>query len=498
MERYDLLIVGGGINGAGIARDAAGRGLKVLLAERGDLGSATSSASSKLIHGGLRYLEQLEFRLVAEALAEREVLLATAPHLVRPVHFVMPHVSELRPAWMIRAGLIAYDYLARRHALDASSTIDLRKSKYGSGLKPHLGRGFVYSDCAVDDARLVIMNARAAKELGATIRTQTACTAAKRREGVWEATLTADRGRQCQVEARALVNTTGPWVAQFLSATLGKPPKFSVKLVKGSHIVVPKLYEGGHAYILQNEDRRVVFACAFENSYTLVGTTDVALESMPIRCAASPDEVSYLCRAVNRYFSRAIGPSDVVWSYGGVRPLFDDGSSAPSKVSREYELIVDGDKREAPVLSVVGGKITVFRRVAEKAVNALAPWFPAMSEPWTSGCALPGGNLGAPGLADFTNANLLRDFPWLPADAGHALARRHGALAYDVLGSSRTIADLGQHFGADLYAREVDYFFANEWAHTVEDVLWRRTKAGLHLNEAQRAALMRHCERSVS
>lgn len=498
MERYDLLVVGGGINGAGIARDAAGRGLKVLLVERGDLGGATSSASSKLIHGGLRYLEQLQLRLVAEALGEREVLLAAAPHLVRPVHFVMPHVPELRPAWMIRAGLFAYDYLARRLALDASSAVDLRKSKYGSALKPHLVQGFVYSDCAVDDARLVILNARAAKELGATIRTRTTCVAVERRLRAWQATLSVDEGEKVLVEARALVNATGPWVAQFLSTTAGQRPGFGVRLVKGSHIVVPKLYEGSHAYILQNDDGRVVFACAFENSCTLLGTTDVALDRMPESCEASADEVNYLCRAANRYFARALAPTDVLWSYGGVRPLFDDGSSAPSKVSREYELIIDGNGEEAPVLSLVGGKITVFRRVAEKAVTALAPWFPKLSEPWTSSRALPGGDLGGLSPDEFSNTRLLRDFPWLPADARQGLVRRHGALAYDVIGASRTIADLGQHFGADLYACEVDYFFANEWARTVQDVLWRRTKVGLHLNERQRATLERYCERYVS
>lgn len=498
MERYDLLVVGGGINGVGVARDAVGRGLKVLLVERGDLGGATSSASSKLIHGGLRYLEQFHFRLVAEALAEREVLLSVAPHLVRPVRFVMPHVPTLRPAWMIRAGLIAYDYLARRHALEPSSGIALRTSRYGSGLRPELVKGFVYSDCTVDDARLVLATARAAADLGAIVMPRTACVAGIRRNGVWQAHLLADGGEKSVVEARAMVNATGPWVSEFLSSALRQTSSFGVRLVKGSHIVVPRLYEGSHAYILQNEDGRVVFARAFEKSYTLIGTTDVALDTMPVRCEASADEVSYLCRAVNKYFTSAIKPSDVVWSYCGVRPLFDDGSQSPSGVSREYELIVEGGKEEAPVLSLVGGKITVFRRVAEKVLAALTPWFPAMPGPWTTHAVLPGGALGCPNSDQFADTRLNRDFPWLPKDLGHALAQRYGAHAYDVLGASAKLSDLGEHFGADLYAREVDYLVEHEWVRTVEDVLWRRTKAGLHLGEPQRVALRRHLERYLS
>lgn len=497
MERYDILIVGGGINGAGIARDAAGRGLKVLLVERGDLGGATSSASSKLIHGGLRYLEQFQFRLVAEALAEREILLANAPHLVRPVHFVMPHVPALRPAWMIRAGLFGYDYLARRHALDASAGINLRESRYGAELKPELKRGFVYSDCAVDDARLVIMTIRSAADLGATIRPRTACVSAERRNGVWQAILSAEGCENLKIEARTLVNATGPWVAEFLLGALGYPPNFAVRLVKGSHILVPRLYEGSHAYILQNEDGRVVFVCAFDELHSLIGTTEVTLERMAATCETSGEEVEYLCRAINRYFSRAIAPSDVVWSYCGVRPLLDDGSLIASKVTREYELIVDGRAGEAPIVSLVGGKITVFRRVAEKALAALSPWL-TVSRPWTSRAALPGGELGCPTFADFSERRIARDFPWLPRELGQALARRHGALTYDVVGPSAGMRDLGEHFGAGLYAREVDYFLQHEWARTADDVMWRRTKSGLYLGEAQRASLARYIAQRLS
>jgi glycerol-3-phosphate dehydrogenase len=498
MERYDLLVVGGGINGAGIARDAAGRGLKVLLVERGDLGGCTSSASSKLIHGGLRYLEQFQFRLVAEALAEREVLLTAAPHLIRPLRFVLPHVPALRPAWIIRAGLLAYDYLARRHALQASRAVDLRRSSYGVGLKQQYSKGFVYSDCWVDDARLVLTTARAAVDLGAAILPRTACVAADRRDGRWRATLRGAGGRESQVEARAIANATGPWVGQFLADVIGRPAEFGVKLVKGSHIVVPHLYEGNHAYLLQNEDGRVVFACAYEARYTLIGTTDVELRGAPADCDASAEEIDYLCRAANRYFVRAVTPADVIWSYCGVRPLFDDRSPNPSQVTRDYVLSIDAEGGAPPVLSVVGGKITVFRRLAEQALAALAPWFPAMPGPWTRQAILPGGDLQGSSFEEFAESRFQRDFPWLPAGLRYALARRHGARAYDVLSRCASLADLGEHYGAELYAREIDYFVEREWARSAEDVLWRRTKAGLHLTPAQREAVARHLGRILS
>lgn len=498
MERYDLLVVGGGINGAGIARDAAGRQLKVLLVERGDLGGATSSASSKLIHGGLRYLEQFRFRMVAEALTEREVLLRAAPHLVRPVRFVMPHVAEQRPAWMIRAGLIAYDYLARRHALEASSVVDLRASSYGAGFKPEFSKGFVYSDCAVDDARLVVATARAAADLGASIRCRTTCVAAERRDGYWRATLRGVDAREQHMEARAIVNATGPWVVEFLADVIRQRAGFGVKLVKGSHIVVPQLYEGDHSCILQNEDGRVVFVCAYEGRYTLIGTTDVELGGVPRPCNASADEIEYLCRAASRYFRRAVTPGAVVWSYCGVRPLFDDGSRNPSAITRDYILHVNADDGAAPLLSVVGGKITVFRHIAEKALSALAPWFPAMPGPWTRQAALAGGDLRGLGFEAFAEVQIQGDFPWLPSELRHTLARRHGALIYHVLGKSASLADLGEHFGAGLYAREIDYFVQHEWARSAEDVLWRRTKTGLHLDAAQRAAVARYVERCLS
>jgi glycerol-3-phosphate dehydrogenase len=491
--RVDLLVVGGGINGVGIARDAAGRGLKVLLIEQGDLASGTSSASSKLIHGGLRYLEQYEFRLVAEALAEREILLRNAPHIVRALRFVMPHVPELRPAWMLRAGLLLYDCLARRQTLPGSHAVDLRSSADGAGLRPGLVKGFVYSDCWVDDARLVVLTARSAADLGAAVLSRTSCSAAQRQGGLWRATLRLPDGTFTEVAAKALVNATGPWVRQFLVKSLGLSTTINLKLVKGSHIVVPRLYDGDHAFILQNDDRRVIFVYAYEGNYTLVGTTDIETPGPPAPCAASAEEVIYLVRAVNRYFTRALTPGDVVWTYCGVRPLFDDGAASPSAVTRDYVLALDGGLDTAPVLSVFGGKITTYRRLAERVLERLAPWFPGMGKPWTTEAPLPGGRL--PGGLRAYGDTLARDCAGLPESLLAALLGRHGSLCRDVLGDARTVASLGEHFGADLYAREVDYFVAREWARTAEDVLWRRTKAGLHLTHEQAHAVARHLSR---
>ena len=488
----DLLVVGGGINGAGIARDAAGRGLKVLLCEKDDLGAATSSASSKLIHGGLRYLEQFEFRLVAEALAEREVLLRNAPHIVRPMQFVMPHMPQLRPAWMIRAGLFLYDYLARRHALPSSRGVSLRAAPYGAGLRPGLNKGFIYSDCRVDDARLVMLNARAAADLGASILTRTACVAAHRAGGQWHATLRRADAAEMRVAAKVLVNASGPWARNFLVDILNQPTAFSLKLVKGSHIVVPRLYEGEHAFILQNNDRRVVFAYPYEQRYTLIGTTEIELRGEPAPCHASAEEIRYLCRAANRYFLRQITENEVVWSYCGIRSLFDDGSADPSAVTRDYVLHVDGDGGAAPVLSVFGGKITTYRRLAERALEKLAPWLPQMRSDWTAAVPLPGGDLGESSPEQFAGSRLKRDFPWLSEEMRLALARRHGTAAYLVLGDVTTPADLGEFFGAGLYAREVDHMMAREWARTANDLLWRRTKCGLHMTAAQARSVERY------
>jgi len=489
----DLLVVGGGINGVGVARDAAGRGLSVLLVERGDLGCATSSASSKLIHGGLRYLEHYEFRLVSEALAEREVLLRQAPHVVHPMTFVMPHVPELRPAWMIRAGLFLYDYLARRQTLPRSHGLDLRQSPYGRALRPGLTRGFCYSDCWVDDARLVVLTARAAADLGAAVLTRTTCVHARREGSLWRARLRHGDGTEQELSARVLVNAAGPWSRVFLADVAHVPTPFSLKLVKGSHILVPRLYEGNHAYILQNDDRRVVFVYGYEDRYTLIGTTEAEVSIPEEQCSASPAEIAYLVRAANRYFKSRVAAEDVAWSYCGVRPLFDDGSTDPSAISRDYVLHLDAVAEQAPVLSIFGGKITTYRRLAEEVLEKLRPWLRGLAPPWTANRVLPGGDFEE-SLDQYAGALAARH-PGLSRSVISGLTRRHGTLANRIVQGARVDADLGEHFGAGLYAREVDHFIEREWAATAEDVLWRRTKTGLHLSVGEQQALARYMER---
>jgi len=488
LQAVDLLVIGGGINGAGIARDAAGRGLSVLLVERHDLASATSSWSSKLIHGGLRYLEQYEFRLVSEALAEREVLLDVAAHLVWPARFVMPHVPELRPRWMIRAGLFLYDHLARLARLPGSAAVRLDRAPLNAGLKPELKHGFIYSDCRVDDARLVVANALSARELGADIRTRTECVSAQREGGRWNARLRSDDGAETTVTARAIVNAAGPWVKETLNGRLAQASSDAVRLVKGSHVVFPRLYAGDHAFILQNDDGRVVFMIPYEDEYTLVGTTDVPVEGDPAQAVCSDEEAAYLCRAVNRYLAQPVAPAQAVWRYAGVRPLYDDGSANPSAVTRDYTLRVDAVEGAAPVLSVFGGKITTYRKLAEHALEKLAPFFPSLKPAWTGRASLPGSDFA--GADRDTQAGRLRaHYPGLPHDVLHGLFRRHGTRAAAVLGDARTPADLGTVFGAGLSEREVAYLVAQEWATTAEDVLWRRTKCGLHLSATEQAAV---------
>ena len=488
---FDLLVVGGGINGAGIARDAAGRGLHVLLVEKGDIAGATSSWSSKLIHGGLRYLEQYQFRLVSEALAEREVLLRIAGHLVWPCEFVMPHVHGLRPRWMIRLGLFLYDHLARRDALPGSAPVRLDHGAYHAGLKAGLIHGFRYADCRVDDARLVIANARGARALGATVLARTELLRAERRDGRWQARLRDAQGSERRVTARAVVNAAGPWVKPVLNDSLGQPSDEAVRLIQGSHIVLPQLYPGKHAFILQNDDRRVVFMIPFEERFTLVGTTDIPLEGDIARPHASDAEVAYLCRAVNRYLENPVRPEDVVWRFAGVRPLYDDGSEDPSSITRDYVLRVDADegaRAPAAVLSVYGGKITTYRRLAEHALEELAPYLPAMRAPWTAQAALPGSEFGDQSRDAMRDAFYAR-YPELPRPLLRDLFHRHGTLAREVLGDARSPGDLGEDFGGGITEREVAYFVEREWAQSAEDVLWRRSKAGLRLDVGARERL---------
>jgi glycerol-3-phosphate dehydrogenase len=488
-ELFDLLVIGGGINGAGIARDAAGRGLKVVLCEQNDLASATSSASSKLIHGGLRYLEQYEFRLVAEALAERETLLRIAPHLVTPLTFVLPWVPGMRPRWMLRLGLWLYDHLARRTLLPSSQALALSGSTFGAGLKAGLERGFSYSDCWVDDARLVVANCVDAARRGAVICPHTRVLAATRIDGGWRVATCGPNG-QAELRARGLVNAAGPWVRSVMASVSGAEPRHRIRLVKGSHIVTRRLYDGNHAFILQNDDGRVILVIPYRGLYSLIGTTDVPHLGKPEEAIISAQEIAYLCAAVNRYFRRAIGSADVLWSFSGVRPLYDDGSANPSEVTRDYKLVVDDGGHRAPLLSIYGGKITTYRRLAEQALLKLHPWFPSAGPPWTAKVPLPGGE--CPGGPAAAAASLAQNYPELPHSLLLALASRHGMAAHGVLGDARTVADLGTHFGESLYAREVDYLVANEWAFTADDILWRRTKAGLTLDDGAQHALARY------
>jgi glycerol-3-phosphate dehydrogenase len=484
---YDLLVIGGGINGAGIARDAAGRGLSVLLVEQDDLASATSQWSTKLIHGGLRYLEYYEFRLVAEALAEREVMLRIAPHIVEPLAFVLPHEPHLRPAWMIRAGLFLYDHLGGRKTLPGSYGVDLAGTPWSAGLKPRFRKGFVYSDARVDDARLVVVNALDAKARGADIRVRTKFVGARRENGVWRATL-ASGGATTEVAARGLVNTAGPWVKEVLD--LVRPPRpgeGNVRHVKGSHIVVPRVHAQAHAYILQNADNRIVFVIPYQEHFSLIGTTDIPVEGFE-HPQITDDEVRYLLDLANAYLDKPLARDDVVWTYSGVRPLYDDGASDPSAVTRDYVLKVDAVGGAAPVLSSFGGKITTYRKLAEHALRDLAPFYPGMKGEWTAGAALPGGDLpGGDRVA--WEAELRRKYPKIDPGVVHGIARRHGSRANIVLGDARSTADLGRDFGAGLTEREVDYLVREEWARSADDVLWRRTKCGLPMTQAQRDAV---------
>ena len=482
---FDLLIVGGGINGAGIARDAAGRGIRTLLVDQGDFGGATSSASTKLIHGGLRYLEHYEFRLVAESLAEREVMLRIAPHLVTPLRFVMPHVPTLRPTWMIRAGLWLYDHIGGQHSLLESTGIPLEPDGLGAGLKPELNRGFAYSDALVDDARLVIANLRSAADHGATVCSRTRLLTARRESGVWRATLESAEGRR-EISTRILVNAAGPWVDKVVEHTGGNINQARVRLVKGSHIVVPRLHAGEHAYLLQNTDQRIVFVIPYLDRWSLIGTTDVPVEQADQPWEITPSEIRYLLEAVNRYLNRPVAESDIVWSFAGIRPLYDDGSGDPTAITRDYTLKLD-DREGAVELAVFGGKLTTYRKLAETVLDRLSPWLKTTRDRWTAAAALPGGDFSPARRAEVLHG-LCGSYPRLPPELLVALFNRHGTLTGMVLGAARTLADLGQDFGGGLLQREVDYLVNNEWATDVEDILWRRTKTGLAMTPAQRGS----------
>ncbi len=473
---YDLCIIGGGINGAGIARDAAGRGLSVLLVEAMDLAGATSSASTKLIHGGLRYLEYYEFHLVSEALKEREVLLGIAPHLVAPLEFVLPHDAHLRPAWMIRAGLFLYDHLARHDKLPNSHGINLAAHIYGAPLQKTYKKGFTYYDCRVDDARLVVLNARDAAERGATILTRTACNTLKQEGGLWHVLMTdTATGRQFVKTASMVVNAAGPWVHAVLEASgLVTPQTPNVRLVKGSHIVVPRLYGGDHAYILQQPDKRIIFVIPWQNDFTMIGTTDENFTGNAAQAVISQGEVDYLCAAINRSFAQPITPDQIVHTWSGVRPLVDDGHDSAASVTRDYKLVLD-HSQGPPLLSVFGGKITTYRHLAEHALNDLCG-----GKAWTATAPLPGGDIPNGDFAAFLQAQEMH-YAWLPDQLVARWADAYGTRMDVFLKGASKLDDLGKHYGDGLYEAEIRYLIAQEWARTIDDILWRRTKLGLRV-----------------
>ena len=493
---YDLAVIGGGVNGCGIARDASGRGFSVVLLEQDDLASGTSSAATKLIHGGLRYLEHGEFRLVREALMEREVLWGIAPHIVWPLRFVLPYQKGLRPAWMLRLGLLLYDHIGGRKRLPATRTLDLRRDAAGAPLKPGVFRtGFEYSDCWVEDARLVALNARDAADRGASILTRTKVVSAIRDAEGWTLTLEGrGAGETRRIRARTLVNAAGPWVGQVLNATLGQNTAAKVRLVQGSHIVVPKLYDHGRCYIFQNPDGRIFFAIPYETDFTLIGTTDRDYEGDPADVRATPDEIAYICSSAREYFAAPIVAADVVWSYSGVRALYDKGDGSAQAATRDYVLDLDADGRRAPLLSVFGGKLTTYRKLAEHALELMGPHLPQPSRSpglaagWTGREPLPGGDFPIDGFEDLLGKILAR-WPFLSPLHARRLARHYGTEAYRILDGATSMAALGRDFGATLTEAEVDHLVSREWARTAADIAWRRTKLGLRLTSAEIEAL---------
>ncbi|HKS64969.1 MAG TPA: glycerol-3-phosphate dehydrogenase [Xanthobacteraceae bacterium] len=493
MADFDLAIIGGGINGAGIARDAAGRGLSVLLIEQNDLASGTSSKSTKLIHGGLRYLEFYAFRLVREALIEREVLIGIAPHLTRPLRFVLPHHSGLRPAWMLRLGLFLYDHLGGRKILPGTEAVDLTHHVVGEPLKREYHRGFIYSDGWVDDARLVVLNAVDAAERGASIRTRTRLIRADRQGDAWQLVLNA-RGERETVTARALVNAAGAWVPEVADHMLRLPPSGHMRLVKGSHIVVPRLYGHDHAYIFQNADGRIVFAIPYEHDYTLIGTTDEDFHGDLAAPTASVAEINYLCGAVSGYFRKGVTPDQVVHAFAGVRQLYDDGARSAQNLTREYLLDLDGKPHAAPLLTVYGGKITTYRTLAEAVLAKLAPAL-RQGAPWTAHAPLPGGDFPHDGIEALT-ARARGLWPFLTEPHARRLIRAYGTRLDRLIGEARDMAALGERFGGDLTAAEVRYLMRHEFAETADDVLWRRSKLGLRLGPEAVAALERFMQSS--
>lgn len=490
IEPVDLFVIGGGVNGAGVARDAAGRGLSVVLCEKDDLAEGTSSRSGKLVHGGLRYLEYYEFRLVREALIEREVLLRSASHIIWPMRFVLPHSPTDRPAWLVRLGLFLYDHLGGRKLLPGSRSLNLHRDAEGAPIVNQYKRGFVYSDCWVDDSRLVILNALDAAERGAQVLTRTACTGLQRKGNTWRAEVTDQRtGATRIIHAKAVINASGPWVNDIIARVAGTSSRRKVRLVKGSHIIVPKFWEGEHAYLVQNSDKRVIFINPYEGNKALIGTTDIPYEGAPENVTADESEIDYLIAAVNRYFKEKLRREDVLQTFSGVRPLFDDGQGNPSAVTRDYTFDIDATDG-LPLLNVFGGKITTFRRLSEEALDKIASYFPHMSRPWTANAPLPGGEFPGADFISFVES-LRTAYPWMNRSLIQHYARLYGTRTQEVMGQANTMADLGRHFGGELYEAEVRYLINKEWVLDADDILKRRTKHGLHLDEEQQLAFVR-------
>ncbi len=487
---YDIFIIGGGINGCGIARDAAGRGYSVCLAEMNDLASGTSSWSSKLIHGGFRYLEHYEFRLVREALTEREVLLRSAPHIIWPMRFVLPHHKDMRPAWLLRLGLFLYDHMGRRKLLPGTTSVDLRRAPVGEPLKPLFTKGFEYSDCWVNDARLVVLNAKDAEQHGAEIETRTQVTSVRREGDIWAVT-TADvtGGGERVRKARLIVNAAGPWVDKVLGEAFGSNRAKNVRLVQGSHIVVPKIHDHDRAYIFQNADERIIFALPYEQDYTLIGTTDQDYNGDPANVKISDAEVSYLCNAASEYFKKPVLAADIVWTYSGVRPLYDDGASAAQEATRDYVLRADGGAGEGPaVVNIFGGKITTFRKLAESMLEKVEEILGARKPAWTANGTLPGGDFAVSEFDALVDA-VVRDYPFLERTYVWRLVRAYGTRARILLGDAKSTGDMGRSFGDTLTEREVTYLMDHEWAVDADDVIWRRSKLGIRFDKQQVAAL---------
>lgn len=487
----DLAIIGGGINGCGIARDAAGRGLSVYLCEKGDLASGTSSTSTKMIHGGLRYLEHYEFKLVRESLIEREVLWRAAPHIAEPLRIVLPHHKGLRPAWLIRLGLWLYDHIGGRKLLPATTTVDLASDVAGEPLVAGYERGFEYSDCWVDDARLVVLNAVHAAELGARVETRTEAVSLSTADGIWHLAVSRADGSRQTIRARAVVNAAGPWVARVLTGTAERQSEAGVRLVRGSHIVVPRLHLDDRGYLFQHTDGRVLFVLPYEQDFSLIGTTDIDHAGSPDAVDVTDDEVGYLCEAVGQYLSKPVSPDEVIHKFAGLRPLYDDGSSAAQEATRDYVFELDTDSG-APLLSIFGGKITTYRRLALEAMEKLIPHLPDCGGEWTRENTLPGGDFAVQGRDRLVDATARR-YPWLDRGVVSRLVRQYGTRVHRVLGDAQSENDFGRHFGHGLYQVEVDYLIATEFAVDADDIVWRRSKLGLRLADAEREALDMYC-----